>query len=93
MGLILARILSEAQVQELLSNPAWKELIERVRRWRKDNDEVTIESSDPYTHGKGVGSRKTCDLILSLPDILRKEILGESTGYQVLRDKVIPFKK
>jgi hypothetical protein len=93
VGLILARILSEAQVEELLSNPAWKELIERVKQWRRNNDEVYMESPDPFTHGMGVGSRKTCDLILALPEILRKEILGESTGYKALRDKVIPFKR
>jgi len=85
--------LSEAQVMELTSNHAWKELIERVKQWRKNNDEVFMENPDPYTHGMGVGSRKTCDLVLELPEILRKEITGESTGYRSLRAKVIPIKR
>ena len=85
--------LSEAQVMELTSNLAWKELIERVKQWRKNNDEVFMENPDPYTHGMGVGSRKTCDLVLELPEILRKEITGESTGYRSLRAKVIPIKR
>ena len=85
--------LSEAQVMELTSNPAWKELIERVKQWRRNNDEVYMESPDPFTHGMGVGSRKTCDLVLALPEILRKEITGESTGYKSLRANVIPIKK
>ena len=85
--------LSEAQVMELTSNHAWKELIERVKQWRKNNDEVFMENPDPYTHGMGVGSRKTCDLVLELPEILRKEITGESTGCRSLRANVIPIKK
>jgi hypothetical protein len=89
----MARVLSEAQVEELLSNPAWKELIERVKKLRDDSEYAQMTSPDPFTHGKGVGYRQVCNLVISLPEILRKEILGESTGYQALRDKVLPFKK
>ncbi len=85
--------LSEAQVMELTSNPAWKEIVERVENIAKNNEYVYMENPDPFTHGMGVGFRKTCDLVLQLPEILRKEITGESTGYKSLRANVIPFKK
>ena len=85
--------LSEAQVMELTSNLAWKELVERVSKVNDDNERLYMESPDPFIHGKGVGSRSVLRLILDLPEILRKEITGESTGYKSLRANVIPIKK
>ena len=85
--------LSEAQVMELTSNPAWKEIVERVENIAKNNEYVYMENPDPFTHGMGVGFRKTCDLVINLPEILKKEITGENPLVHRLKDNVIPFKK
>ena len=85
--------LSEAQVMELTSNPVWKEIAGRIKRLRDNNEFVYMESPDPFTHGMGVGSRKILDMVLELPELLRKESIGEDSLVISLLARPTPFKK
>ena len=64
---------SPANLRDLLNNPAWKEIVERVQAEERASDDQ-IESADEFLRIVAVGKRRTLRMLLGLPEQLKKEL-------------------
>ncbi len=61
------------QIADFLATPAWNCMVEKIQYMLNNEIDRNLENPDPFTHGRAVGARKTCQVILSLPDIMKQE--------------------
>ena len=64
---------SPAHLRDLLNNPAWKEIVERVEAEAQHADEQ-MESTNEFDRLVAIGKRRTLRMLLALPDQLKKEL-------------------
>lgn len=64
---------SPANLRDLLANPAWKEIEERMKADEQHADEQ-LESSNEFDRLVAIGKRRTLRMLLALPDQLKKEL-------------------
>lgn len=64
-----------ANVDALKRNPAWEHVVKCVKS-ELENAEVTLEMEGEFAHGKGIGMRKVCWMLLALPDQMAEQADG-----------------
>ena len=66
-----------ANVDSLKHNPAWEHIVQCLES-ELQTAEVMLELEGEFNHGKGIGLRTICKLVLHLPDQMAEQAGGKS---------------